>query len=792
MCFLRGEQGSSQVILILVLHAVVALAAALLGPRFGRRVLLFGALAPLGTVAWLLASLPGDEAPRIETVSWVPAIGLDLDFRLDGLAVLMVALIGGIGTLVFVYAWRYFDEREGLGRFTSYLVAFAGAMFGLVTADNLLALFIFWELTSVTSYVLIGFDDESAAARAGALQALLVTGAGGLAMLGGIVLLAREAGSYSLAAVLASPPTSAVAGAGLGLVLVGAFTKSAQFPFHFWLPGAMSAATPVSAFLHSATMVKAGIYLIARLAPVFAGAFGWWRPTIMVVGVVTMLVGGWRALAQNDLKLLLAQGTVSQLGFIVVLVGLGRPELTFAGMAMILGHAVFKAALFMFAGIVDHQAHTRDIRRLDGLGQRMPATAIAAVVAAASMAGIPPLLGFVTKESALEALVHEPQWWFVTAGVVLGSALTVAYGLRFLWGAFATKPHQAGAHQAGPAIEAPPAWFLAPPAVLVAMTVVVGIAPGLADSLVGNAAAAVDSDASGFHLALWHGFGTPLLLSIIAVVAGVGLWRRPLSRLRTVTSRAPDASGLYVATVTGLNRLADRVTGVMQSGSLPVYLGVILTVAVTAPGIVLARHWTAPTDVVFAASPIQVVTAGVVIAAAIGTIIATRRLGAVLFLGGVGYGVAVLFVIQGAPDLALTQLLVETLALALFILVLRRLPGRFEVVQSRIRRFARIGIATGVGLMAGAFALWAASAPDGPSVADEYLARALPEGGGRNVTNVILTDFRAFDTLGEITVLAVVAMGAMALILARRPEDDDESVVDGDVEQSSRDGGRTG
>jgi multicomponent Na+:H+ antiporter subunit A len=780
------------VILILVLHAVVASAAALFGPRLGRRVLLVGALAPVGTVAWLLASLPDEGSPLVETVSWVPAIGLDLDFRLDGLSVLMVALIGGIGTLVFVYAWKYFDERQGLGRFTSYLVVFAGSMFGLVTADNLLAMFIFWELTSVTSYVLIGFDDQSAAARAGALQALLVTGAGGLAMLGGIVLLAQEAGSYSLAAILADPPTSALAGAGLGLVLIGAFTKSAQFPFHFWLPGAMSAATPVSAFLHSATMVKAGIYLIARLAPEFAAAFGWWQPTIMAVGVVTMLVGGWRALAQFDLKLLLAQGTVSQLGFIVLLVGLGRPELTFAGMAMILGHAIFKAALFMIAGIVDHQAHTRDIRRLDGLGSRMPVTAIAAIVAAASMAGIPPLLGFVTKEAALEALVHEPQWWFVTAGVVLGSTLTVAYGLRFLWGAFATKPEGTVHDPIGPEVDAPPAWFLAPPAVLVAVTVIAGVVPGLVDALVGNAAGAVDPDATAYHLALWHGFGTPLLLSLVAVVAGVALWKRPLARLRVLTGRLPDAGRVYTATVSGLNRVADRVTAVMQSGSLPVYIGVILTVAVIAPGIVLARHWTAPADLTLAASPIQAVTGGLVIAGAVGTILATRRLGAVLFLGGVGYGVAVLFVIQGAPDLALTQLLVETLALALFILVLRRLPSRFEVVQSRIRRFTRIGIATGVGLMAGAFSLWAASAPDDPALADEYLARALPEGGGQNVTNVILTDFRAFDTLGEITVLAVVAMGAMALILARPPEGEEFPTSDGQPERASSEGGRSG
>lgn len=773
-------------IFVLVVHAAVAGLAAALGARLGRRVLLLGALAPAASATWLIRTRLAGSADIVETVSWIPAIGLDLGFRLDGLATLMVGLIGGIGVLVFVYAWRYFDARDGLGRFTSYLVVFAGAMFGLVTTDNLLALFIFWELTSITSYLLIGFDDESAAARSGALQALLVTGAGGLAMLGGIVLLAQAAGTYSLAGILAVPPVTSTAGAGLMLILVGAFTKSAQFPFHFWLPGAMSAATPVSAFLHSATMVKAGIYLIARLAPVFAPLIGWWRPTLAAVGVVTMLVGGWRALAQIDLKLLLAQGTVSQLGFIVVLVGLGLPELTFAGMAMILAHAVFKAALFMIAGIVDHQAHTRDIRRLTGIGWRMPATAMAAMIAAASMAGLPPLLGFVSKEAALEALVHEPGWWIVTLGVVLGSVLTVAYGLQFLWGAFATKPEDASSDPVGPGVPPPAFWFLAPPLLLVVVTVVAGVAPGLVDDLVGAAATAVSFDASAYHLALWHGFGLPLGLSLVAIVGGWALWKRPLPALRRVTGRAPDASQVYGATVAGINRLADRVTAVMQSGSLPVYLGIILSVAVIGPGVVMVRYWTAPDDLVFAASSVQVVTAALVIAAAIGTIIAQRRLGAVLFLGGVGFGVAVLFIIQGAPDLALTQLLVETLALALFILVLRLLPSRFEMVQSRIRRFARVGIAVGVGVLAGGFSLWAASAPDGPSIADEYIARALPEGGGRNVTNVILTDFRALDTLGEITVLAVVAMGAMALIRARRPDDE---VASSEDEPSTSDAG---
>ncbi|HUG07415.1 MAG TPA: hydrogen gas-evolving membrane-bound hydrogenase subunit E [Acidimicrobiia bacterium] len=756
-----------------------------LGRRLGTRVFLLGALAPAAMIAWLGATRSGGEDVVTEVLSWLPVLGLDLDFRLDGLGSLMTALIGGIGFMIFVYAWRYFAPRPDLGRFAAYLVTFAASMFGLVVANNFLLLFIFWELTSITSYLLIGFDDESAAARTGALQALLVTGLGGLAMLGGIVLMAQAGGTYSLSELLADPPTETTALAGLALVLLGAFTKSAQFPFHFWLPGAMSAPTPVSAYLHSATMVKAGIYLIARLAPVYALLVAWWRPTLVVVGLLTMLVGGWRALTQRDLKLLLAQGTVSQLGFIVVLVGVGIPELTFAGVAMILAHAVFKAALFMVAGIVDHQAHTRDIRRLNGLGTIMPATLAVAIVATFSMMGVPGLLGFVSKEAAFEGLVHERLGW-ATLGVVAGSALTVAYGLRFLSGGFMGKP-ESQTDQPGDVLISPPRpTFLIAPIVLVVVTVVAGLAPALVDDMVVSAAGSVDPVATQYHLAAWHGFGVPLGLSALAIAAGWMVWRWPLQGLRRITSRAPDATHVYASTLAGINRFADRVTAVVQGGSLPVYLGVIMVVTVTAPGILIVRNWLPPPAFTFAESPVQAVTAALVVVAALAAIAASRRLAAVLFLGAVGYGVAVLFVIQGAPDLALTQLLIETLVLTLFILVLRVLPRRFEVVQSRIRRVVRIAISLGVGVFAGAFALMAAAGRQAPSLADEYLSRAEPEGGGTNVVNVILTDFRALDTLGEITVLAVVAMGVMALLMGRhRPGggdvgDDVDGLVEGD------------
>jgi multicomponent Na+:H+ antiporter subunit A len=763
------------VIFVLAANAGVAVACALLGKRLERKVFLVGALAPASALVWLLTAISAPTDEVTTTIEWVPELGLQLGFRLDGLGTLMVALIGGIGVLVFLYAWRYFGDREGLGRFSAYLVVFAGSMFGLVVADNLLLLFIFWELTSVMSYLLIGFEDESVAARAGALQALLVTAAGGLAMLGGLVLMAQAGDSYSLSTLLDSPPTTTSALVGLGLVLIGAFTKSAQFPFHFWLPGAMSAPTPVSAYLHSATMVKAGIYLIARLAPVYAALAVWWQPTLVTVGLVTMFVGGWRALAQRDVKLLLAQGTVSQLGFIVVLVGVGIPELTFAGMAMILAHAVFKGALFMVAGIIDHQAHTRDIRLLSGLGGATPGTFGTAIVATASMVGIPALLGFVSKEAALEGLVHEHLWW-ITAGVVVGSALTMAYGLRFLSGAFLRKPdHDTNEDLIGPEVSPPRFSFLFAPLVLVLLTVVAGVAPAIVDGLVVAAAGAVSPAADAYHLAAWHGFGIPLALSATALIAGWVIWRRPLGGLRRLTTRVPDATDVYSRVLAGVNRLADRSTSLLQGGSLPVYVGVILIVTVTAPGVLMIQNWQPLSGLTFAESPIQAATAAIVIVAALATIIAKRRMAAVLFLGAVGYGVAVLFVVQGAPDLALTQLLIETLVLTLFILVLRVLPQRFGALQSRIRRITRIAISVTVGVFAGAFALWAAI-PQHTTLIDDYISRSEPEAGGSNVVNVILTDFRALDTLGEITVLAVAALGVVMLVKAPLRRDDGEEL----------------
>jgi multicomponent Na+:H+ antiporter subunit A len=744
----------------------LALVVLVAGDRLGRRSFLVAALAPLATALWAVSVaasvLDGDA--RTTSLSWVPELGLDLDLRLDAFALLMVGLVSGIGVLVFVYAHAYFSDRPDLGRFAATLTAFAGSMLGLVLVDNLLGVFLFWELTSITSYLLIGFDDTKASARAAALQAILITGAGGLAMLGGFVILGLEAGTFSLSGLLAEPPSGTAVNVALVLVLIGACTKSAQAPFHSWLPGAMAAPTPVSAYLHSATMVKAGIYLVARFAPAFATAPPW-RPIVLTVGLATMLLGGLRALRQHDLKLLLAYGTISQLGLMLVLVGVGLPEATLAGCAMLAAHGVFKATLFMLVGIVDHQAHTRDLRRLHDL-RHAPGwrpVAIVAVLSAGSMAGIPLLAGFISKEAAYEALVHGGVGTgdlLILAGVVVGSIFTFAYSARFLRGTFG--PTESDDHVADP--RPPGRGFLGPSVLLAAITVTLGLFPDLASQLVSAAGGALDPAVEPVKLAIWHGLNLALALSVLTIgVGGFLAWRwRSVERLQASLPRLPSADSGYAATLVGLNRLARRTVAVVQSGSLPIYLGVILLTLLALPGSALLGATMPPLPAV-AETPLQIGVAVLMAGAAIGAAVAVHRYVAVLLLGFVGYGMAAFFVIQGAPDLALTQMLVETVTLLIFVFVLRRLPARAPQARWRLGTAARLVVAGGVGIMVTAFALLAGGSRTQAPISSGYLEQALSEGGGRNVVNVILVDFRGLDTLGEITVLAVAALGILSL-----------------------------
>ncbi|MEX2291431.1 MAG: Na+/H+ antiporter subunit A [Mycobacteriales bacterium] len=762
-------------LVLLALHLVLALVAPAAGARIGRRVFLLVALAPAATTVWAATQAAAvlDGRPVSFAAAWVPGLDLTLDLRLDALALLMVTLVSGVGTLVFLYCASYFpSEQRGLGRFAGVLTGFAGAMLGLVLADDLILLYVFWELTSVTSYLLIGFDDEQEESRRAAQQALVVTTLGGLVMLLGLILLGQAAGTSSLSAILAEPPTGGTVPVALLLILVGAFTKSAQIPFHPWLPAAMAAPTPVSAYLHAAAMVKAGVYLVARLAPAFA-LVGPWRPVVLTVGLLTMIVGGWRALRQTDLKRLLAFGTVSQLGFLFVLLGAGTREAALAGAVLLLAHGLFKSTLFLTVGIIDHETGTRDLRLLSGVGARLPVLAVVATLAALSMAGVPPLLGFISKEAAYEAFLHGGLGdRLVFAGLFVGSVLTAAYSARFVWGAFAGKPGCAPTPT-----HTPRPGFLAPVVVLGVAGLAVGLLPVLADPLVQGYAASYDvpvgPEGKVEHLALWHGLTPALGFSVLTLLLGAALFAgrervREVQRRLSPVLGAVDADRSYDATLVGLDRVALRSTVAVQTGSLPVYLGMVLLTLVLLPGTGLLVGTRVTGDLHAYDRPLQAVVALVVAVAAVVTARASRRFTAVLYLGAVGYGIAVLFVLQGGPDLALTQFLVETLALVIFVFVLRRLPATFSPSPFRISQGIRLAVALSVGAFVTIATLVSSQARTAPPASQDYLDRALSEGGGSNVVNVVLVDFRGFDTLGEITVLAVAAMGIASLVQAGR------------------------
>jgi multicomponent Na+:H+ antiporter subunit A len=772
-------------IAIVVAHLVFGIAAVVVGRRLGHRVFLLAAIAPLLSVIWAatkVGEIRGGGTVR-ETIRWVPELGITIDLRLDGFALLMLALVSGVGVLVFVYAYRYFDHGvESAGKLAGTLVVFSGAMLGLVLADNLLWLYVCWELTSVTSYLLIGHEDREPKARAAALQALLITGMGGLAMLGGFVLLGVSQGTFRISELVADPASGGLITAAAVLVLLGAFTKSAQVPFHSWLPGAMVASTPISAYLHSAAMVKAGIFLVLRLGPAFAET-ATWRTLAVSFGLATMLVGGLRALRQHDLKLLLAFGTVSQLGLLMTLAGLGSPDAVIAACALLLAHAAFKAALFMVVGIIDHHTHSRDLRVLGGFGPGWRPTIVVATISAASMAGLMPLAGFISKEAALEAVVHGDALTKVAlVGIVLGSILTVAYSIRFVWGAFAAKPTGTASAPVAVSADPPSVWFLAPAALLAAITVLLGVWTGVYSEFVRVAALAVDPAAKA-KLALWHGLNLPLALSITAIAFGAVVFaaRGRLDPLQQRLRSRWTAAGGYEASVRGLLAGADRITSIAQPGSLPIYAGIILLTAVTVPGVALIVLGVWPGWPQWLSTSAHLPVAAMLLVGGVGAAVATRRFTSALFLGLVGYGMTLLFVVQGAPDLALTQFAIETLTVVLFLLVLRFLPDRFQHRASGLNRTFRLAVSAAVGVFVFAVIIIASAARTAPPVSYEMVERSLSDAGGRNVVNVILVDFRGYDTLGEITVLLVAAIGAVTLARVGRRRDGPPSAVPEEV-----------
>lgn len=698
-----------------------------------------------------------------EGLSWAPALGVELAFAVDGLTRLFALLITGIGVLVVVYAGSYLQDHRHLGRFYAYLLGFMASMLGLVAADNVMALFIFWELTSVSSFLLIGFEQERPAARAAALQALYVTASGGLALLAGLLLLGYAGGSLAL---------SSLAGAGgavkahdfyvpaLLLIVLGAATKSAQVPFHFWLPNAMEAPTPVSAYLHSSTMVKAGVYLLARLQPALGGTL-WWTSVVGGLGAVTAVAGAWLAWRQTDLKRILACSTVSALGQMTLLIGLGTGPALHAVALLILVHALYKGALFLAAGTVAHEAGERDIRALRGLGRAMPATAAAAALGGLSMAGVPPFGGFLAKEAALDAALGSPGGWVPAAAALAGGGVLVgAVGLLVGFRPFVgPAPNAADVREGSPAL-----WAGA--VLLAAAGLWVGLNPAsFAAPLVDAAARAIGAPPAPMAPAVWHGFSPAFLLGM-GVLGGAVLlsvrWRAPVRGGQTAAERG------YALTLLALLHVAGWQTRVLQSGYLRRYL-LVTTLAAGALGAATLAvfDFRLPAPIVPVRLPVHegalllMVVVSAVVAAWSGS-----RLAAVAALGIVGYGVALVFVTYGAPDLAMTQFVIETLTVILFLFAFRGLPsGTFAARRAWRRRDAVTAGAAGA-LMT-VLVLATTAAVHEPSVSAYFLERSVPDAHGRNVVNVILVDFRALDTLGEISVLAVAGIGVYALLRLR-------------------------
>ncbi|MCU1543931.1 MAG: monovalent cation/H+ antiporter subunit [Microbacteriaceae bacterium] len=751
---------------ILVAFGVISIVLPSLSRVLGRRIFLVAAIVP--TVAFLHAlSRSGDVfggGDIVNVVPWIPQLDLSIAVRLDTLSWVLALVVSGVGALVLVYCWRYFgDDEENLGRFAATLLAFAGAMYGLVLADDVYLLFVFWEATSVLSYLLIGHHTGRKASRGAALQALLVTTFGGLVMLVGLVLLAVETGTSRLSEIVALAPSGALVTTAIMLVLVGAMSKSAIVPFHFWLPAAMAAPTPVSAYLHAAAMVKAGIYLVARLAPGFADVPGW-QAVVVGFGVFTMVFGAWTALRQTDLKLVLAYGTVSQLGFLMVVAGYGTRDSALAGLALLLAHALYKSTLFLVVGIVDHRAGTRDLRKLSGLGREAPVLAVIAALALVSMVGLPPAFGFVAKEAVFTAFMADaaagnPWGWVALIGVAVGSVLTVAYSARFFWGAFWRKSGVAKVRSSHDSVG-----FLLSPALLAASGIVLGFAASAVDPTLAGYSRTIPSAGESYHLALWHGLEPALAISAATLVFGalVFLWRG--RRAATADAPARLAVGAYSGVLRAVDRTAATTTSLTQRGSLPFYLGVILLVFVGAVGTALALNRTWPTGIKFWDFPAQAAIGAVMIIAAVAATRATKRFQAVVLVGVTGYGMAGFFSLQGAPDLALTQILVEIVTLVAFVLVLRRLPARLGVKNGSGNRVIRAFIAVSASLVMGVVAVVALGARSTSPVSLEWPDLAYNQGHGRNVVNVALVDLRGWDTMGELSVIIVAATGVASLI----------------------------
>jgi multicomponent K+:H+ antiporter subunit A len=728
--------------------------------------------ATLAALVLLLSAAPAvfrGEVPAVR-LEWLPQAGLSYGLFIDGLGLFFGGIILVIGLLIITYARFYLSPDDPMGRFYAYLLLFQGAMLGVVVSDNIIVLAIFWELTSLSSFLLIGYWRHVPEGRQGARMALVVTGGGGLLLLAGLLLLGHIAGSYELSTILTRGDVvkaSPLYLPALLLILAGAFTKSAQFPFHFWLPHAMAAPTPVSAYLHSATMVKAGVFLLARLWPVLAGTQEW-TLIVTAVGLTTMLVGAWIALFKTDLKGILAYSTVSHLGLMTMLLGFGTPMAAVIAVFHILNHATFKAALFMSVGIVDHETGTRDVRRLGGLLHLMPISGTLALLATASMAGVPLFNGFLSKEMMLDEAARTSYAGLpivVGALATLGALLSVAYSARmavmvYLGPARHDYPHHP--HEA-------PVGLWGPVALLVALVIAIGVLPALvAGALVERTAQAVIGSAAlpAYKLTLWHGFTPALFMSIAGFVGGFLLLRHhgAADRLRLALPR-PEAKAIFDRAIAGAVALAHRATYAVHTGSLPLYLGVI-SVAVVVAGtaaFLTGAHGAGTRATLPVNAPAVLTFAALAATCGLVVVLHANRLLSLLLTSIAGLAVSLAFIQFSAPDLALTQISVEVVMTVLMLLALNLLPRTSAPERSRLGqiRDGAIALVAGVGVAALSFAVMTR---DVSSISEYHIAQSKPGGGGTNVVNVILVDIRGFDTFGEIIVLCIAALAIYALL----------------------------
>lgn len=802
--------------MLIALLALLALNSPLLWlarPHRWQHVGWLAALSPLVVTIWSLGQLTtvANGSVIATEIPWSEALGLTLALRVDGLGLFFGLIIAGIGTAIAIYAGYYFADDPKLGYFYALFFLFMTSMLGVVWADNLLALFIFWEGTSITSYLLISFKLTDRASLEGARRALIVTGTGAMALLAGMVLLAQMSGTYTISEIIARPGFDFVSHplypAALILILLGAFTKSAQFPFHFWLPGAMAAPTPVSAYLHSATMVKAGIYLLARLHPALSNSPIWFW-SLLLVGGATMLLGAISALRYYDLKAILANATISQLGILTLLLAFTGEHAYIAVVVGILAHSLYKGPLFLVAGLIDHATGTRDIRHLAGLSRSLPWVAVTALLAALSMAGIPPTFGFLAKELLLEQfyeLSEHSVAWLGYAGwgiVAFGGALFVAYSLIVLWLPFFRKQPS---EELAEVHHAPSLPFVLPALLLAIIGLIIPfVVSSIEGLLFAPAASAIAGADIGVHLALWHGFTPVLWTSLAAIAVGVGIFliRHPIRRGFSLVPHWVNGAWAFEKISLGLGQLARWTTRSIQGGPFAVQLSITLLSAVAIVVYAFfASNFIGELRTNWRATPTfyEVILAWLAIAAAIVTVRMHNRLSAIISIGVVGLVVTLAFVFFGAPDLALTQSLIEVLTVVLLVLVFYRIPPQPRAQISPWLHLRNLVIAGAVGLWGFAMVLLGVEQSLFTSISDYFSLNAVPAAHGGNIVNVILVDFRGFDTMGEITVLSLAAIGGYALLRASRlrlarpainaPANDEEnnSLLTDTVEGGNRD-----